>query len=274
MAGEQYPQSPEKSLEYKNQGNRSFQSGDYSTAEELYTKAIQHDTSNPLLYTNRSLASLKLAHYPLVVSDCQTCIALAPPVTTLLKAYYQLAQALQNTSQPIDALKAALKAHELCLDEICTGGKGANNIGPITELVLRCKKESWEVKEREREAREGGLLQDCIRGLEASGMEPGVLASKIEDLRKTFEDAGHKEARRREVPDWCIDDISFAVMVDPVVTKTGQSYARASIMEHLKRSSTDPLTREPLKLEDLRPNLALKSACAEFLDENGWAVDW
>ena len=57
-------------------------------------------------------------------------------------------------------------------------------------------------------------------------------------------------------------------------TKTGQSYDRSSIMEHLKRSPTDPLTREPLRVEDLRPNLALKAACEEFLEENGWAVDW
>jgi hypothetical protein len=43
-------------------------------------------------------------------------------------------------------------------------------------------------------------------------------------------------------------------------------------MEHLKRSPTDPLTREPLRVEDLRPNLALKAACEEFLEENGWAL--
>jgi len=57
-------------------------------------------------------------------------------------------------------------------------------------------------------------------------------------------------------------------------TRTGQSYDRSSIMEHLKRSSTDPLTREPLSVADLRPNLALKEACDEFLRDNGWAVDW
>jgi len=57
-------------------------------------------------------------------------------------------------------------------------------------------------------------------------------------------------------------------------TKTGQSYERASITEHLRRSPTDPLTREPLRVTDLRPNLGLKAACAEFLEQNGWAVDW
>lgn len=60
----------------------------------------------------------------------------------------------------------------------------------------------------------------------------------------------------------------------PKQTKTGKSYERASIMEHLRRSATDPLTREPLNPVELRPNLSLKEACNQFLDENGWAVDW
>ena len=79
---------------------------------------------------------------------------------------------------------------------------------------------------------------------------------------------------QQEVPDYLIDHITFAIMHDPVVTKNGQSYDRSSILEHLRRSQTDPLTREPLRVEDLRPNLALKEACAQFLEENGWAVDW
>jgi STIP1 family protein 1 len=61
---------------------------------------------------------------------------------------------------------------------------------------------------------------------------------------------------------------------DSIQTKTGKSYERASIMEHLRRHPTDPLTREPLFPSELRPNLGLKQACEEFLDENGWAVDW
>lgn len=63
-------------------------------------------------------------------------------------------------------------------------------------------------------------------------------------------------------------------MHDPVVTKTGKTYDRSTVMEHLKKSQTDPLTREPLTMDDVRPNLALKIACDEFLAENGWAVDW
>jgi STIP1 family protein 1 len=40
---------------------------------------------------------------------------------------------------------------------------------------------------------------------------------KMEALRGVFEAARPKEEKRREVPDWAVDDISFCVMVDPVI---------------------------------------------------------
>jgi STIP1 homology and U-box containing protein 1 len=71
-----------------------------------------------------------------------------------------------------------------------------------------------------------------------------------------------------------MDSITFNIMIDPVVTKHGQSYDRVTILEHLRRQQTDPLTREPMTEDDLRPNIALKNACEDFLDKNGWAADW
>ncbi|KAE9363240.1 U-box-domain-containing protein [Stipitochalara longipes BDJ] len=294
MAGQDIPADPAKALECKEKGNKCFQSGDYAGAEELYSQAISYDPKNSLLYTNRSLALLKLHRFPLAITLSQQCISLSPPPSISLKAHFQLAQAQIALHHPSEALESAKIAHALCVEEVIVGGKGANNIGPITELVLRCKKELWELKEEERLRKRPGLLSELIAGLERDreayisvlraekGKEGEVEAvkeryrGKIEELRHTFELAGvnGQEAKRRKVPDWCLDDITFSVMLDPVVTKTGQSYDRSSIMEHLKRSPTDPLTREPLRVEDLRPNLALKAACEEFLEENGWAVDW
>lgn len=122
-----------------------------------------------------------------------------------------------------------------------TGGKGASSLGPITELVLRAKKEDWERRENERVSGLGGLLGEVVRGLERSrdaelGAVEGegeeretrvkeisdVWHKKIEDVKKVFESAegsaGVKdESRRRKVPDWCVDDITFSVMLDPVV---------------------------------------------------------
>lgn len=63
-------------------------------------------------------------------------------------------------------------------------------------------------------------------------------------------------------------------MHDPVLTPAGTSYDRVSILKHLKVSSADPVTRQPLSEKQLRPNIALKEVSAEFLERNGWAVDY
>ncbi len=76
------------------------------------------------------------------------------------------------------------------------------------------------------------------------------------------------------VPDWLIDPITFEVMHDPMVTPTGVSYERVSLLKHVKASGFDPITRQPLKVDQLIPNVALKNACSEFLEQNGWAADW
>jgi hypothetical protein len=98
---------------------------------------------------------------------------------------------------------------------------------------------------------------------------------KRDDLRTAFAISDPDNQQKREVPDYLVDGITFEIMHDPVVTNNGRSYERATLIEHLKRSPTDPLTREPLKISELRPNLALKEACQEFIESNsGWIYDW
>ncbi|SZF01191.1 unnamed protein product [Blumeria hordei] len=279
--------SVQKSLEFKEKGNKCFQNGNFKDAEAFYTESIKYDPNNPVLYTNRSMALLKLSLFNRVVSDAEHAISLLPQN---MKAYFQLAKAQLALDSSSDALLSAEKAHKLCLHEVQVGGKGGSSIGPITDLVLKCKKRNWEKNECVKEKKRCKLLAEVISGLEGSrdremdqlrnlGEDESAIKDvyekydgMIEETRKIWASATGE--RKREVPEWCVDNITFSVMLDPVVTKTGQSYDRSSIMEHLKRSKTDPLTREPLRLEDLRPNLALRSACEEFLEENGWAVDW
>lgn len=118
----------------------------------------------------------------------------------------------------------------------------------ITNLVLRCKKEWWEKREEKRLRDRGGLLEELVgdlelkkniavmREAEADAVErkgekdidknvrlvEERYRGKIEELRRTFELAGvgGEEGKKRKVPDWCIDDITFSVMLDPVVVST------------------------------------------------------
>ena len=79
---------------------------------------------------------------------------------------------------------------------------------------------------------------------------------------------------KQVVPDYLIDSISFEIMHDPVITPSGHSFERVGILKHLQQSDFDPISRVPMTAADLRPNYALKAACEDFLDKNGWAVDW
>jgi hypothetical protein len=188
-------------------------------------------------------------------------------------------------------------AYELCT----TSAQQTSNAATISALVLKCKKAKWDIRERERIRRRADLLSELEALLETqykkdmddidSRMETGetgridaqeekqemkdMFGKKRDDLRTAFVISDPQHQQKREIPDYLIDGITFEIMHDPVVTKNGRSYERATLIEHLKRSPTDPLTRETLTIGELRPNMALKEACEEFMGtNNGWVYDW
>ncbi|KAI0438756.1 U-box domain-containing protein [Xylaria telfairii] len=269
----------EKATRLKEEGNRYFGAGNFHAAEGIYSKAIIADATNSSLYSNRAMSRIKLALYESAASDCYTCLKLSGP---RMKTYFVLSQCLLALHDFDGALENAIEAHKL--------GTEINDrsLPQITTQVLQCKKKRWDELEKKRSRESQGLMNDLIRLLEREHSANVVdctsdiervevleeLDKKIALLTHTFEAARSASEKKREVPDWAIDDISFGIMIDPVITKTGKSYERASIMEALRRNPIDPLTREPLSLGDLRPNIGLRQACEEFLNNNGWAVDW
>ncbi|KAM3455137.1 hypothetical protein MY3296_002506 [Beauveria thailandica] len=283
-----------RALQLKEEGNRLFQKGNYVGAESLYSQAIIEDPKNPALYTNRAMARLKLSLWDSVITDCQSVLALpaaaaAGAPASVLKAHYYTSQARLALDDPDGALSAGLAAHALC------AASNDKSLAAVTAAVLRAKKARWERREKRRVRGEQALEREMLELLRADVAAAAVAAADVEvevdeDERAAMEEEAREKEERlmavfersrrlagegvREVPDWAIDDISFGFMVDPVMTKTGKSYERASIMEHLRRHPCDPLTREPLVASDLRPNMALRQACEDFLKDNGWAADW
>lgn len=198
----------------------------------------------------------------------------------MLKAYTYVGQAHLALKQPEQALEASKKAYDMAVEQRSPSTAG------IAQTVLECKKAVWEKRERERVLREQDTLRNVLeiiqRDAERRKQDGEAGAAQLEgeterlkrEVEEVFAAADKERAKRREVPEWLVDQISFGVMIDPVVTKNGHSYDRATVLDHLKRSNTDPLTREPLYESDLRPNFNLRQASEEFLKENGWAVDW
>ena len=67
--------------------------------------------------------------------------------------------------------------------------------------------------------------------------------------------------------------ITMDLFDDPVTTKYGHTYERAAITSHLGRSSADPLTKQPLALNDIFPAFAIRDAVAQYKQATPWWDD-
>ncbi len=58
--------------------------------------------------------------------------------------------------------------------------------------------------------------------------------------------------------------ITHMLFEDPVIDNEGNSYEKKAIEDWLKRNQTSPITRNPLSINDLKPNRGLKDAILEW----------
>ena len=204
----------------------------------IFTHSIIADPKNPALYTNRAMARLKLNYWDSVITDCEACLQLTPDN---MKARYYLAEAQLALKDYKASLESALHAHKLC------AATNDRSLAAVTALVLRCKKERWddmekkrmrEAKDLEREVMEllnrekVSALAETDDGMEKQEIEEETQA-KIERMKDIFERARAGDEKKREVPDWAIDDISFGFMIDPVVVSfVNESVRRGFNLTH------------------------------------------
>lgn len=184
-----------------------------------------------------------------------------------MKAHTYLGQALLQLRRPRESYQASKKAYELAIEQ------RSPSLETIAQTAIKARHAMWEQKEEARVKGEQDLLAKML-ALISENTDPYEAGEVRKKVQEVFGKAEAERWRKREVPDYLVDAISFNIMWDPVVTKNGRSYERSTLMDHLKRSATDPLTREPLTIDDLRPNIALKEVCEEFMKENGWAAEW
>ncbi|KAK5957185.1 hypothetical protein OHC33_001556 [Knufia fluminis] len=275
----------------KEQGNEYFKAGQYKEAEDFYSQAISVRSNDPKLFQNRALSRIRLSDWRGTEQDSRKAVELDGKS---MKAHYYLAQALLNLRHVGEAHKEALKAYSICL---ATKDSSAEVVG---QFVLRAKQAVWQAKEtaRLREMNETLAVVETMLdkqlerdlayveqryewheiGEMGRGEEIEQLKKEADErrrnIRAAFARSDNPDTQERVVPDWMIDPITFEVMHDPVITPSGVSYERVVLLQHLKQSNLDPLTREKLTESQLVSNVGLKYACSEFLERNGWAVDW
>ncbi|KKZ66647.1 STIP1 likey and U-box containing protein 1 [[Emmonsia] crescens] len=280
--------------ELKAKGNERFKDGDFSGAEDFYSQAIQKNSSEPSFFNNRALVRIKLEQWEGAEHDARIAVDLyGPKNPAAIKSNYYLSQALLGLQRPAEAHDVALAAYKASIET------KSPNAEPLSRVILRAKQAIWAAKETTRLRSQNETLRrleellQADRDKELSELRARLAAGEIgqigfkEDEKELLAEAQRRldvvrdvfasslggDMKERVVPDYLIDSISFEVMHDPVITPSGHTFERTSILRHIQRNPVDPITRAPMTISDLRPNYALKAACDEFLAKNGWAVD-
>ncbi|XP_023695952.2 E3 ubiquitin-protein ligase TTC3 [Paramormyrops kingsleyae] len=104
----------QESEERKNKGNTFFQKGDMSAAVEWYTKAIEFNPENHILYGNRALCFLRSKEYLKAASDGKRAVVIRP---NWPKGHYRFCDALFALGEHQKALQANLRAIFLCSED-------------------------------------------------------------------------------------------------------------------------------------------------------------
>lgn len=94
----------------KEEGNRFFKEGDFIKAHEKYTEALRYDSSNSVIYSNRSLVSAKLEKYESALSDALECIKLDPQWS---KGFVRKAVALEGLGMQEEVMQSAVQGFRL-----------------------------------------------------------------------------------------------------------------------------------------------------------------
>ena len=100
----------ETAKDWKDKGNGLVKEKKYKEALDCYTKAIEIDPNDPILYSNRSAMHLNLSEFDEAITDAEKAISLKPDYA---KAYLRKGKALEGQQR----LQEALDTYKLGLEK-------------------------------------------------------------------------------------------------------------------------------------------------------------
>lgn len=295
--------------DYRNAGNKLCSLHRYDDALICYAKAIEKDPSEPIYYSNKALCHLKLQQWSLAEKECRKALELDSNLIKahffLGQTLAELGQfdgALKHLQLSYEFAKEKQLnygddiAYQIRLTKRRRWSKIENENsmlqdelhGYLVNLIKKDRDAKYkELNDRLHNLRGEGSSSQSFSGtekhdnttLDDSEANIQESQSKIEtkcdiylDKLQTMFTNLRSQQSKHEVPDYLCGKISFEIMRDPVVTPSGITYDRQDIEEHLKRvGHFDPITRQPLTVDSLIPNLAMKEVVDAYLSENEWA---
>lgn len=97
--------------EYREKGNAFLKAKDYTRAVELYSRAIDLEVRNRVLYSNRSRAYLRLERYEDAQLDARICIDMDPKWPN---GWWRLSKALLEEGKSKEAKRVIGEALGYC----------------------------------------------------------------------------------------------------------------------------------------------------------------
>lgn len=298
--------------ELKNIGNRLCSLCRYDDAIIYYGHAISKNPNVAIYYSNRALCYLKLQQWNQTICDCRRALELEPNLIKAHFFYGQALAETLNFDDALKHLERAHElakerkmnfgddiAYQIRLVKRLRWTKSEddnsrfedelhNYLNGLIELdkqrrlnllieqkqSLKTVEDSWKTKASTSTKQQPEDLS--TRSVGQLELEEQAIISRCDNysdkLVSMFNDLKLRR-KKRDVPEYLCGKISFEIMRDPVITPSGITYDRQDIEEHLRRVGYfDPITRQPLKVNQLISNLAMKEVVDAYLDENEWAL--
>lgn len=185
----------EKAQEFKNLGNLAFQSHQYDEAVKHFTDAINEDSSDHVLYSNRSGAYASLNKYEQALEDANTCVELKPE---WVKGWSRKGLAEFNLGQLEQATESYTKGLELdpnnsaCAEGLENAKHGMSNKFADTGFLMQMAQLLSKHPELSKYIRED---PDYLRKMTnvAKDLAQNKDTSKIQELFRDNKDEGLKE---------------------------------------------------------------------------------
>ena len=285
--------------ELKARGNILYQRGKWGAAIDAYTNAILIAPRWLPVILNRALCHRKRKNWNAVKEDCLKALDID---RESIKANYMLGLSLIATRHYREASMSLQKALENAR------ASGATIKDEIWRELARANYLRWELDAAERATRLENVRSKLLRShlmrreeenetharevidlvtnendaMDATTTtrpnnasdEPrqSFTAEEKQTLEEMFVRFRERDNKTRDPPDCFCCVLTFEVFRDPVVAPSGNSYERSALEEHLRKVGPfDPVTRAPMTLADLRPNVALRNAAHAWLSEHAWA---
>lgn len=257
-------------MDFKEQGNKALANNDVEGAIEFYSRAIEEDNSQSIFYSNRAIAYKRLGQIDKAMDDTQSAIEIDEKN---IKAQFVMAlcqlikgQRAADARMVAKGEKRLRNAHGMCRSQ-----KKDQFEKKIYKFILRARKLKFVLEERERLRDLEVFYQTALAKINSdAGLSAGEKKRKTELLDRFID----RDRYDYKIESFFFCPLSGDLLLDPAITKFGNTFQREHLEEFVKVHRRDPTAGHALAPAEIYPNLAMRDAVETFLQENPWAFEF